>query len=478
MVDIPINPVFAKALASAQQKFGADNVYVADEHSKHIFGFDCPIAWGYMTGGTDKIPLRRVIGCDAPSGYFKSCLMMEHGRLALRSGCLLAIIDTEEKVSDTLVCSMLFREHPNVRLNYAYAKAGSVEQAQEYIMHFKSMAKQQVEDNADPAKRAPWFVVWDSLTGRDTKDAQSKIEKEGSAAVRAYADAAGSIARFYKNFSFGDELLTLAHVQHVGRNMDADARGDDEWKPKGGDEPKYAATYHFRITNVSDIQSAEWQGKELTIKCVKSGLGPDKRRIRARVLWKFVWVDLPQFTDDEERTVISNDAASMTYDEAEAYYEWTQQALSGRDAYVLRDFLQLDKPPKEDKRDQPHCQWPVTERIRFQQTWWDWDWALGNLLVHGIKYNDKTFAQDKKDLDEALHFVKGTNKNSVKCEELWGDSETRTLEEFGAAIDANPDIRRRIQTFLGITRYKHFREVKLGEVSKARSGNRKKKTDG
>ena len=474
MVSIPINPVFAQALSSAQTKFGENNVYLADEHNAHIFGFECPTAWGYLIGGSDKVPLRRVIGCDAPSGFFKSCLMMEHGRWALREGCLLVIVDTEEKVSDTMVCSMLFREHPNVRLNYAYAHAGSVEQAQEYIMHFKGVAKKQSLETSDTTTLAPWFVVWDSLTGRDTKDSQAKLEKEQSAAVRAYADAASSIARFYKNLHFGDEMLTLAHVQHVGKNMDEKAKGDEEWKPKGGDEPKYAATYHFRVTSVSNVQCAEWQGKELTIKCIKSGLGPDKRYLRSRVLWKYVWVDLPTIDGDQ---VQPNDSATMTYDEALSYYEWTQQALSGKNAYVLREYLNIDNPPKDDKRDQPHCQWPVTERIRFQQTWWDWDWALGNLLVHGIKYNDKTYAQDKQHLDETLLFIKGSNKNSVKCEELWGDTEFRTLEEFGAAIEANHEIRKRVRAFLGITHYKGFREIDLPKPSKARTG-RKKTSDG
>lgn len=469
---IPINPVFAQALASAQDKFGRQNVYNADEHRQSIFGIPVPIAVGYLTGGSSVMPLRRVVGIDGVSGSYKSCLMMEFARHTLAAGGLVVIVDTEEKVSDTMVCGMLFREDPAVRLNYAYAKAGSVEQAQEFILHFKASAKAQVASVEDVSGIVPWFVIWDSLTGRDTKGAKEKLEKEGSAAVRAFAEAANSIARFYKGLAFGDELMTLAHVQHVGHNMDPDAKGDEEWKAKGGDEPRYAASFHLRVTSVKAISSAAWEGKELTIKCVKSSLGPDKRRLRARVLWKYVWIDQPIFEGTgEDREILANKEAQMTLAEAQTYYDWTQQSLSGRDAFMLREFLQLDKKQKKDADPAaPHCYWPQTNRIRFQQTWWDWDWALGNLLVHEIKYNDDTSAQEKRDLEETLHFVKGANNNAVKCEELFGDSEPRTLEEFGRAIAAHPEISKRVSTFLCITPYKDYREAEItvGGVKKKR----------
>jgi hypothetical protein len=173
----------------------------------------------------------------------------------------------------------------------------------------------------------------------------------------------------------------------------------------------------------------------------------------------------------------------MTRKEAQTYYDWTQQALSGRDALLLREFLKLDKKERKKAKDGeaeeakeeegPHCNWPVTQRVRFQQTWWDWDWALGNLLVNHIKYSDDAYASDKKDLDEVLHFVKGSSKTTVKCVELFGNDELHTLTEFGAAIEANPAVRERVAAFLGVRHYKGFREVKLGtlkEVKKRKKG--------
>lgn len=466
-----MNPVFAKALEGAKKKFGESHVHAADSLNESMFGVSCPTAWGWVIGGSDKVPIRRVIGCDGKSGSYKSFLFMEHSRWWLRDGGLVAIDDTEEKTSDTMICGTLFREPPELRCNYAYVKATSVEQAEEVITYFRHVAKEQVATNHDPEQRAPWLIIWDSLTGRDTKEAQAKIVKEGSAAVRAFAEAASSIARYYKNLSFGDELFTLAHVQHVSKNMDDKAMGDDKLTPKGGDEPRYASTYHFRVLRTKDIQSAEWQGKELTVKMIKSSLGPDKRKLDVRVLWKYVWIDAPIFSgtwDGGDRKIELTDMP-MSFEEAQTYYDWTQQCLPGRDALLLREVLKLDAKPKKAKEGEeppPHCKWPNTERIRFQQTWWDWDWALGNLLVHGIKYKEKQYAQEKKDLDETLFFVKGTNNNSVKCKELWGDEEFRTLEEFGRDIQANEEIHSKIKAFLGITHYKHFREVRIPKKPK------------
>lgn len=463
-----VHPVLAQALKSAQEKFGENNVYVADEHKKNIFGFSCPMPFGWLIGGTDKIPLRRVVGVDGVSGAGKSVLMMEQGRWALQEGAIVVLVDTEEKVSDTLVCGLLFREDVNVKMNYVYAKATSVEQAQEFITHFKTHAAKSLDLNADPSQRVAWYFVWDSLTGKDTKGAQDKIAKEGSAATKAFADAANSIARYYKGLSFGDELVTLAHVQHVGKNMDDKALGDDELIPKGGNEPKYAASYHLRMASVKRISGANWEGKEVTIKCVKSSLGPDKRRLIARWMWEFVWIDQPVFDGfGDDRVIIPNEAAEpMDRKLAEEYFQWTQQALSGRDTLLLKEFLGLD----DEKREK--FPWPMTERIKFQKTWWDWDWTLGNLLVHGMKYNDKTSAAEKKMLDdEVLYFVKGSNANSVKCEALTGDDRILTLGEFGKMIAENPEVKKRVASFLGITHYQGFREVPLGET-RAKKGKK------
>ena len=463
-----VHPVLAHALKAAQDKFGENNVYVADEHKKSVFGVSCPMAFGWLVGGTDKVPLRRVIGADGVSGAGKSVLMMEHGRWYLREGGIVILVDTEEKVSDTLVCGLLHSEDVNVKMNYVYAKATSIEQAQEMVTLFKSHAAAQLEANKNPDDRVAWLLIWDSLTGKDTKGAQDKVSKDGSAAAKGYPDAANSIARYYKSLAFGDELLTLAHVQHVGKSMDEKALGDDELVPKGGSEPKYASSYHLRMSSVKAIGGANWEGKDVRIKCIKSSLGPDKRTLTARWLWEFLWIDQPVFEGfGDDRFIVTNpDAVPMTRQEAETYYRWTQQSLSGRDAILLWAFLGLDD------KDKDKFQWPKVERIRFQKTWWDWDWALGNLLVHGMKYNEKTSAADKKDLEGVLHFVKGSNNNSVKCEELTGDDTVMTLTEFGKKVVENEEVRKRVASFLGITHYQGFREVPLGGTRTQKKGKK------
>jgi hypothetical protein len=462
-----MDPIFADLFADADKKFGKGKIIAIDSLHDTMCGFPCPIVWGYANGGADVVPCGRVIGGDGPPGMFKSSLAMEHAIWCLNAGGFVVLVDTEEKTSDTMTRSLLYRLPPEVRKRFRYVKAGSIDEAQKLINYFKDKAKE-FRKNLKPHQQFPILMIWDSLTGNATEGQQAKIEKEGSAATRAFPEQALQISNFYKSYTVDDAFVTLMHIQHAKKNNDPNAVGDDEFIPNGGLEPKYKATYHFRMTSVKDIESQDWAGKEVRMKMIKSGLGENHRKIQIRVLWRHVWVDVPQFEEKGEgkwKVIPDPTGRKLKLDEAIALYDQATQALEPEQCDLLLAFMGLGaKNPPET------CQAPLLERKRLQQTWFDWGWSLANLLIE-MKYGELLYAGDKKALSELLDFTKGESKDMVKSKEVFGDNEERTFTEFGEAIEKNPEIAKKVKAFLTITHYQGVQEH--AENNEARPAKKK-----
>jgi heme-degrading monooxygenase HmoA len=433
-------------------------------------GVPCPLAWAYFSGGGDVLPCGRVVGGDGPPGMFKSTLAMEHGRWVLQAGGVVVLVDTEEKTSDTLTRSLLYDLEPDVRKRFRYAKAKTTDEAQQLINFFKEKAKD-FRKNLKPEQQFPMLVIWDSLTGAVTEGQLTKLEKEGSAATRAFPEQALQISNFYKSYTVDDAFFTLLHVQHAKKNNDPNAVGDDEFVPNGGLEPKYKSTYHFRMTSVRDIESQDWAGKQVSMKMIKSGIGENHRRMPIRVLWRHRWVEVPVTEskgDGKWKIVADPTGKKITPDEALVLYDGAKQALEPEQCEALLNFLGLlaKNPPSS-------CPAPQLERRKLQQTWFDWGWALGNLLVE-LKYGEGLYAAEKKELSATLDFTQ-VSKDVVKSKEVFGDAEEHSLSEFGTKIESMPEIVEKLKGFLGITKYQTVEDYAATHTAQVSSRKKKDK---
>lgn len=460
-----LDSALSDLLVGAQNKFGADSCYSAEQHRESVVGIKVPMLWAWFIGGCDVVPLQRAIGCDGRSGSFKSVLMsLEHALWFIQAGGVAIIIDTEEKTSESLVRAMMHRLPPEARRRLVYMRPKSLEQAQQMVMYYKDKATKMLE--LPEHERFPMYIAWDSLTGSDTEAAQEKVAKEGNAAEKGYSGAASSISKFYKSLVFDKSLLTLGHVQHAKKSMDPNALGDDQLISSGGDEPRFKASYHFRVLSAKDVDSAGFTGKELRMKCVKCGFGPDKRKITIRIQWQYVWVELPEFeraADGSPTGLVAGDT-TIPAAEVEGWFQHNQQALSSKEATLLKDHLEVGSGKDASK---PKCQ-----PFRFQQMWVNWDWSLGNFLM-GLKYEEGLYAKEREELDNVLHFVKSGTE--VKCEELFGDDEPRSVEAFGAAVAANAEIADKLRRFLGIVSYQDIRELTAAAKTSADAPKGKKR---
>lgn len=464
-----VDAVFSDLLADAQRRFGEASCYVAAQHQTSVVGVKVPLLWAWFIGGCDVVPLQRIVGCDGRSGSFKSVLLsMEHSVWFLLAGGVAILIDTEEKTSESLLRAMLYRLPPEVRRRMIYMKAKTLEEAQQMVTFYRQKATAMLD--LPEHQRFPMYIVWDSLTGSTSEASQEKIKSEGCAPGKSFSDVAGSISKYYASMVFDQSLLTVGHVQHAKKSMDPNALGDEQFVANGGDEPRFKASYHFRVTSAKDIDTPDFTGKELRMKCIKCGLGPDKRKIMLRIGWQYVWVEIPEFERDERgnpiRAIPSDDVLPAA--EVQAYYEHNQQALTPNEALLLKEVLQVGSGKD--------AQLPRRQRMQFQQMQVEWDWSLANHLILA-KYEGTLSTKEKNEICGALEFVRVGTKE-VKCPELFGDDEPRSFTEFGAAIRQNPSVYERVRQSMAVNSYPDIQQVLAAAAEgKPTAKPKKKKRD-
>ena len=510
-----LDPSFAGALRLQQAVTGGNALGNASSLESQVPIIPCPLAWGWAAGGVNGMPLIGAIGCDSKSGYGKSTLAYEHIRWTLMAGGLGVYIGNEERPNPQYMRSVMSSIPFSARVNLIPIEVQSIDGWTKKVFDLRKKSQKFLDKT--PEERVPMTVVVDSLTGRGTAGEQRKAEKEGIKA-RDFSEAAMSISRFYKNFSFQGHLMTLFHIQHAKKSQSDDAYGDDQWVANGGDEPRFNANYHFRITGSSDFSYAAYQGRDMRVKFIKSFIGPSKRQLMVRVCWRFEWMELPLYTmyGDGEEVVyeIEWEEEQVAAEQAMAWWEKVNAHIPIELAVKLGMELQifawkehtqkLEEPmaqveearqklaeAQEEKDKRPSKQtlkklekevergerllyelnesapplevpMPKTEQQKVQFTWFDWDHSLGWLLVDWFtnKENSKVPASERHDLLEILPFItSGCNKGYAKCKALFSDNDPHAFTEIGKALRGNPELYRKVENFLGIKRRMHFRDV-------------------
>lgn len=507
-----LDPSFAGALRLQQAVTGGNALSAASSVESQVPVIPCPLAWGWGAGGVNGMPVIGAVGCDSKSGYGKTTIAYEHLRWTAMAGGVGVLIGNEERPNPQYLRSIMSSIPFEARVNIVQMEVQSIDGWTKKVFDLRKQSQKLLDK--DPDERVPMTVVVDSLTGRGTAGEQKKAEQEGIKA-RDYSEAAMSISRFYKNFSFQGHLMTLFHIQHAKKSQSDDAYGDDEWVANGGDEPRFNANYHFRIVSSSDFGYANFQGRDMRVKFVKSFVGPSKRQIVVRVCWRFEWKDLPLYNmyGDGEKVVfeidwsdneLDADEAIAWWDDINAHipmelavqlaaemgvFEWKAHLRKFSDLQTAADGATkaladaeeegkakkavnalrkaADKAAEEleelNKNAPPmKLRMPQVERQKVQFTWFDWDYSLGWLLVYWFvnKENKKVPAAERNELLGIMSIVTGgCNKGYAKCKTLFPDNDPHSFSEIGEAIRGNPELYRKIENFLGIKRRMHFRDV-------------------
>jgi len=265
-------------LAGAQKKFGRENCYMAKDHWVRQFGVPLPsLALQYMFC-VENLPFGRFYGFSGPTQSFKSSICFWLLRNIMSYGGLGLLVETERKVSDTLMEGIIGK-YLNAMQQY---NATSLEQGQDMITYALDFYKKTAVQ-----RHLPYGICWDSLRGVLSEATSDKISKEGhySKSYSAEAHALSPyFAKMVEELSFWPMLLFF--VQHE-KNKQQEGYGGGGGQAKstlGGEAPRFHSTVLTRSRVVkSPIEGALNPYADVDFKTVKNNLGILGRRCAATI---------------------------------------------------------------------------------------------------------------------------------------------------------------------------------------------------
>lgn len=485
--DKPTVDSVVSSFLDVSDKSGGSRAYLSGDHAERTWGVPIPhLVLQHFIGGSDVLPLQRYIGVSGEKGSCKSTLMVAFGNMfighqepdpetgELSPQGIHQLMDLEEKLSPEMLRAMVLgdiypRTHEvrqqmdHLRETYGEGlsefltaqmsedevdqlmrKQEGVLDAQELLQHrmlnyvlaqvrdecAARMARRRIPEGLDSMedwmeeatdfigkskaalslpkyKRIALMLTADSLMAKATREQKSSVAKEGHAEGRQFPVGHAMLTNYLDAMNLARTPLAFSYVQHMKEKIDAQGHGK-QYREKGATAAGFAASIHIRSKKIGTISieshPGRWidgpkvMGYTLQLETSKSCVGPDKRRMEVDLIWQY---------------------APTGYD-----------------------------PQDLDDRGTP--------RMLFQQVMgFDWDGALGAKLAD-LKYGKGQLSQfDKERLAEFLHFV--VDGKNFKCEQL--GIEKGTCTEFGRAIRQDPQLVRRLQNFLGITRYRSFQSA-------------------
>lgn len=373
--------------------------YLDGDHAQHTWGVRIPyLAAQWLLGGTTVFPLQRYLGISAQEKSFKSTLQMEFGNWFILDGGAHVHLDPENKTSPTMLEAMSWHNGVAEKRARVFKVCRSIDEWQTMVSNVVKAAK--AKGPRPKGQRQPLYITIDGLTSRSTEDQMSNLVKEGQAAERGFPVGAAKSTNFLETLNLLGTTIAVGWVQHMKEAIEQTGHGTT-YKEKGPKAMQFACSTHLRVMrNQSGIRKASHDS------------APNK---------------------------------DISVEGYELYVRNYRSSIGPADRVLPLEVL-WQHLPQEDGSTR-------------QAMWFDWHGALGRLLVD-MKYSDKSklFANDKARLSEALEFTQ-PKTNVVSCKEL--GLEDVSTHVFGKAIDENPEIRKRVATFLNIREFPHVQEAEV-----------------
>lgn len=392
-------------IKESAERGGSNKAYLADEHDQYTFGWDIPLAFQWLLGESNKLRAQTYIGVSGEKSSMKSTLICEMGNWALAQGGVHFAIDTENKTSPGMLGAMsrgFRRAEKYSSRRRAFIPVESIEGWQEECTRLLVRSRQLGQ--LPKGQRIATLISVDSLMARTTEEAQTKLAKEGHSEGRGYPVANAMVTNYLESITLRGTTAIFAYVQHMKEAIDSMGYGK-QYREKGPSAAAFAATVHLRVKRIKSFNVVYHPAR---------------------------WVDGPAC---EGYTIQMETAKSCV----------------GPDRRRLQVDLVWQYLDEQDENGEP---------VSNQYMAYDWDGALGNLLI-GMKYGDKKVNSYELDRlnDHLLFTVSGKD---VKCEALGLAGASTT--EFGRAINTNPEVRDRISRFLRIKGYPDFQDVEIERV--------------
>jgi len=225
----------------------------------------------------------KIIGLAGKPASCKSADLFDIMRMCIHAGGIAHLIETEHKLNMHFLNSIIGHNNKErIRIDMAE----TVQEAQDFITDAINYYK----DNC-PDRDMPFVIGVDSLAGATTVDIKEDIKKEGHAS-KAYPEAALLWSNYFKALS--SDLIGLPVIivftNHLKDKIDSKGPAKVNTKSGGISQDFHAAQYIY-MSKIKDIELVSREGKLISMKVQKCGLGPANRKIEVPVLWDFDKID-------------------------------------------------------------------------------------------------------------------------------------------------------------------------------------------
>jgi hypothetical protein len=342
--------------------------YLQGDAANSMWGVPIPcLAFAYLIGGSSVVPGQRYLGLSGAEKSFKSTLAMEIGNWFIANNGAHIHLDTELKIAkgdrNSTVDALSWWNGIAEKRSRIIQGCASVSEWQKLATRTVEFNRGQAADQKKPGSRRPVLVTIDSLSGRQTEDADRDLRREGAAPERGFPVAANQATNYLETLNLLGTTVTVSWVQHMKEKIEQDNGKGKQYKEKGASASRFSCSTHIRAqAAATPVRAASWptapfegvpvEGRTIYLKTPLTCVGPGNRSAAVNILWQY----------DEDN---------------------------------------------------------------HQAMWFDWYGALGNLLLY-MKYTDKTvFKADKDRLEATLHFTQ-PSAGRVTCQELGLDKATAT----------------------------------------------------
>ena len=282
-------------IQQSRARFGDGRVLVGSQEEENQWGLELPAFSLQYLFHSNILPFGKIIAQAGPTKSFKSSFMYWLFNLFMDHCGFAQLVETENKTNLHYLNSFVTKGNEG---RYKMDMADSVEQAQDIVTAAVEYYKANCKDNS-----LPFMIGVDSMAGNTTEETRDRIAKSGHSS-RAFPEAAMLWTQYFKKLCCDliGKPIVIGITNHLKDKM------ADENAPKGMPPPRgktksggvaqdfHSAQYNY-MNKVADIDQVAREGKLISIKSWKCGMGPDNREIVAPVLW--TW----EGEDDNRRQV-------------------------------------------------------------------------------------------------------------------------------------------------------------------------------
>lgn len=271
----------------SRQKFGHTAVWLSTDDEVAIVGIPMPFSMEYLFCN-DAFPFGLVMQIVGMPSTCKSALGYEIMRWFRNAGGGSFLEEVETKHSAPFMRSIVGYGPDEV--NVIRDVCQSVEDWQQKLLFNINQHKEGLtwtdrkKKIPGPGRTIPTCFVVDSVSGKLSMETQEKVNEQGYHS-RSHPIEAMSITGFTKTVpqQLDGWPFSLVLVNHL--KMGKDDMGHDKRNITGGSGLIFQESFELENKKFKRIESADWEGKLITIRCIKNSFGPEGRSINARMLW-------------------------------------------------------------------------------------------------------------------------------------------------------------------------------------------------